>query len=168
MRALMVLLVFGCGLKNESDERTNAEFVAPHEVKRDQMVEIVASYKRGSNGKLLSYRWTIDKTPAGSAAALEASDTQATRFMADVLGMYMVTLVVDDGSNQSAPVTHEIEAKNARPVALVTEVPRAADLGVLVQLDASGSTDCDGDALTYRWYFDHLPEGSNAELSDPN
>jgi hypothetical protein len=80
----------------------------------------------------------------------------------------MVTLIVDDDTNQSAPVTHEIEAKNAPPIALVAEVNRAADLGEVITLDASGSTDCDGDPLTYRWYFDHLPDGSNAELSDPN
>ncbi len=165
---LIGVALSGCALKDESDELTNAEFMAPHEVKRNNMVELTAMYKRGSNGKLLAYRWSIDRSPAGSAASLESTDTQATRFMADRLGMYTLTLVVDDGRNQSAPVTHQIEANNSPPVALVAEVGRALALGSLITLDASGSSDCDGDALTYRWYFDHLPDGSNAELSDPN
>ena len=77
--------------------------------------------------------------------------------MPDLLGEYAVTLVVDDGRNQSSPVTHRLEAKNVPPVALVAEVGRSAPLGEPITLDASGSSDCDGDPLSYRWYFDHLP-----------
>ena len=36
----------------------------------------------------------------------------------------------------------------------------------LVALDGSGSTDADGDTLTYSWSFVSLPTGSTAELSD--
>jgi hypothetical protein len=164
---LALIMTAGCGLKDRSDELTNAAFEAPHVVKRGNMVEVVATYKFGSNGKHLTYLWTIEDQPEGSSAELETLDAQSTRFMADRFGMYMVTLVVDDGRNRSAPVTHMIEAKNVPPVALVAEVGHTAELGEVVTLDASGSTDCDGDALTYRWYFDHLPSGSNAELSDP-
>jgi hypothetical protein len=163
-----VLIIALAGCKVEPDERTSAEFDAPQSVKRNNMVEIVASYKRGANGKPLEYRWSIDAMPPGSSAELESEDTQSTRFMADALGAYMVTLVVFDGRNESAPVTHMIEAKNAPPVALMSEVGRTAELGQLITLDASGSSDCDGDPISYRWYFDHLPEGSNAELSDTN
>lgn len=39
--------------------------------------------------------------------------------------------------------------------------------GELVQLDGSGSTDADGDALDFNWGFSSLPSSSVASLSDP-
>jgi hypothetical protein len=163
----IVLTVFAAGCQNPDSERTSAEFTAPLTVKRRELVEVVADFKRGSNGELLSYRWSLDAQPSGSATSLQSTDTQATSFMTDGLGMYVVSLVVDDGSHESAPVAQTIEAKNVPPVARMAEVGHAADLGQAIMLDATGSTDEDGDPLTYRWYFDFLPEGSNAELSDP-
>ena len=38
-------------------------------------------------------------------------------------------------------------------------------VGASVQLDGSGSTDADGDALTYRWVLNSRPPDSNAALS---
>lgn len=161
-------LLAGCGaLQNHDDERTTAEFTAPLTVKRNGMVEVKATYKRGSNGKPLAYRWKLDRVPEGSAAALKTEDAQATAFMADVLGEYEVTLIVDDGRNQSAPVTQMVKAVNAAPeVTVTTQAGRNVGLGEVVQLEVSGF-DCDDDPITYRWYFDHLPSGSNAEISDP-
>ncbi|MBW2256453.1 MAG: PKD domain-containing protein, partial [Deltaproteobacteria bacterium] len=58
--------------------------------------------------------------------------------------------------------TVENQAPNA-----VANGPATADAGDWVQLDGSGSSDPDGDALNMRWSFVQLPLGSGAVLNDP-
>ena len=40
-------------------------------------------------------------------------------------------------------------------------------LAALVNLDGSGSTDVDGDPLTFEWSLTTVPAGSAAAISDP-
>jgi hypothetical protein len=40
-------------------------------------------------------------------------------------------------------------------------------VGDMVTLDGSGSSDMDGDSLTYSWFFTSRPAGSTATLSNP-
>ncbi|WP_291825922.1 PKD domain-containing protein, partial [Marinobacter sp.] len=54
------------------------------------------------------------------------------------------------------------ETENSAPVA-VSGAPQTVDEGTLVFLDGSGSSDPEGDELTYLW---SQKEGRKAELSD--
>jgi len=73
-------------------------------------------------------------------------------------GIYSFSLVVQDGELESPPdevvVTiigqGEEPEENARPVAEAGQ-DKDATVGELVRLDGRGSTDDDGDALTYDW-----------------
>jgi hypothetical protein len=68
------------------------------------------------------------------------------------------------GGSTSPPST---DTDNTRPVADAGPDQTATEL-VEVQLDGSGSSDADGDPLTFTWEFQSLPDGSTATLSDPD
>jgi hypothetical protein len=84
-----------------------------------------------------------------------------------VIGDYTLTLVVDDGIDDSDPANVVITARdNVAPTASAGDAI-AADTGELVALDASASEDEDEDPLTYVWTLED-PEGADASslLSD--
>lgn len=71
------------------------------------------------------------------------------------------------------PISYEIRqgvfaigGENRPPTADAGD-DRIVRVGTTVQLDASGSTDPDGDPLIFTWSFVSLPSGSSAPLSDP-
>jgi hypothetical protein len=93
-------------------------------------------------------------------------------FTANLAGTYVVNLLVNDGkvnsSNVSA-VTVTASAANSAPVAnagvnqTVTRTGNPAT--VTVTLTGAGSTDANGDTLTYLWALTTRPTGSTASLS---
>ena len=119
------------------------------------------------NGQALTYQWTIVKEPAGSAAELDEAIAVQPRFYANVVGTYIVQLVVTDSeglSSSADQVTVHVE-ENTPPVAHIT-APAQGALEETISLDGSGSTDIDGDALTYQWTVTVKPEGSQAEFAE--
>jgi len=123
---------------------------------------------RDVNGDLLTYSWSFTSKPPGSSAVL-LNDTSATpSFIADLSGTYVVQLIVNDGFYDSVPDTVTIIAdeENVRPVA-DAGLDQDVITGSIVQLNGSGSTDANGDSLTYFWWFSSKPTGSMATLSDP-
>lgn len=87
-------------------------------------------------------------------------------FTADAAGSYVVRLVVRDGTHASAAstVTINAAAANVAPVA-VAGPPQTVQVGSLVNLSGSGSSDANGDTLTYQWALTAKPTGSVAALS---
>jgi len=88
-------------------------------------------------------------------------------FEVDVAGNYLVQLIVNDGSvdSDSASVSINAGSGNTAPVA-DAGTDQAAMVGDSIQLDGSGSSDANGDALAYIWSFTSVPTGSVAALSD--
>ncbi|MBN4063752.1 hypothetical protein JYT79_03120 [Cardiobacterium sp. AH-315-I02] len=109
------------------------------------------------DGDLLTFSWSITSRPAGSFAALSAATTVNPSFEVDVSGSYVVQLIVNDGSVDSAADTVNINTSNSAPVANA-----GADqtmLAGIITLDGSGSSDVDGDALIYSWAVISRPAG---------
>ncbi len=116
------------------------------------------------DGDPLTFSWSFVSIPGGSAAALNGADTVSPRFTIDVPGDYVVQLVVNDDTVDSEPDTVVVSTDNSPPVAdagadqtrLVTET---------ATLDGSGSSDVDGDPLTFAWSFVSKPEGNSGDKS---
>ena len=112
----------------------------------------------------LTYSWALVTKPAGSAATLSNTTTQRPTFVADLLGDYVAQLIVSNGSLNSAPSTVTISNRNIRPVANAG-VNQSVLTGAVISLDGIGSTDADGDPLTYSWTLTTKPQGSTSSLS---
>ncbi|MFA6054869.1 MAG: PKD domain-containing protein [Thermodesulfovibrionales bacterium] len=119
------------------------------------------------DGDSLTFRWSFVALPAGSAAELSGPSEVMPAFFVDRPGTYVIQLIVNDGTVDSAPVTVNVTTANSRPVANGGS-DQTAFVGTPVVLDGSKSGDVDGDSLTFRWSFVSLPAGSAAELSGPS
>jgi len=113
----------------------------------------------------LTYAWTL-QAPFGSSAQLSFANTVHPTFKTDVVGNYVATLTVNNGTNSSASSTVTISTVNSAPVANAGTA-QTVTAGTTVQLNGSGSTDVDGDSLTYSWSL-QVPQNSTATLSNPN
>jgi RHS repeat-associated protein len=112
----------------------------------------------------ISFSWTLEERPAGSAAALSNPVIANPAFTADRPGTYRVRLVVSDGRLESAADHVIISTANSAPVANAGP-DQAVLVGAFVTLDGAGSFDADGDPLGFSWSLLSRPVGSTAALS---
>ena len=112
----------------------------------------------------LTYAWTLT-APDGSTAELAGADSAMPSFTTDVVGDYVAELTVNDGEfsdSDSVTITAVDPAQNQAPVADAGP-DQAVEVGASVALDGTGSSDADGDTLTYSWTLE-APMGSSAVL----
>jgi RHS repeat-associated protein len=114
----------------------------------------------------LTYSWSFTVRPAGSAAVLSDPFAVSPSFSIDRAGSYVIQLIVNDGTADSAPDAVTVSTVNSKPVANAG-ADQSALVGDTITLDGSGSSDADLDPLTYRWSIIARPAGSAATLSDP-
>ena len=117
------------------------------------------------DGDLLTYNWNLTTKPAGSTALLTNPNTANPTLFLDKSGTYVGSLVVNDGLVNSSPDTVIVSTLNVTPVADAGSNQRAR-VNTTATLDGSGSTDADGDPLTYAWSFTAKPTGSVTQLSN--
>lgn len=128
-------------------------------------VQLDGSASSDVEGSPLTFLWTLTSQPSGSTASLSDVTLVNPTLTVDVVGSYVVSLVVNDGTDNSLPNAVLVTAQNTRPVANAgldqTVIP-----GETVQLDGSGSSDPESDPLTYQWTLLSRPVSSAAALSD--
>jgi hypothetical protein len=133
-------------------------------VKAGATVMLSGANSSDADGDPLTFSWSFTSRPTGSVATLTGAATVSPSFVADKPGQYVVQLIVNDGKVNSTPSTVTISSTNTPPVANAGP-NQVVTAPVLVQLDGSGSTDVDGNTLTYRWSLTSIPSGSTAVLS---
>lgn len=127
---------------------------------------------------ILSYEWAFDSLPAGSEAILLNADSRTPSFVADVEGDYTLQLVVSDSDKMSADVVL-VSAVGSIPVNGYPTADAGLDGTAPVNgqfanepgsalLDASASTDPEGDYVFYFWAVTGKPQGSVALIDDPS
>ena len=114
----------------------------------------------------LTYTWTLISKPSTSTAALSSSTSPKPSFTPDLVGTYVATLQVSDGKDRSptSVVTVIASAANSAPVANAGAA-QSVSIAAVVTLNGTGSTDANGDTLTYRWTLTSKPTNSTATLS---
>ncbi|MBL3616339.1 MAG: putative Ig domain-containing protein [gamma proteobacterium endosymbiont of Lamellibrachia anaximandri] len=130
------------------------------------LVTLQGNGSSDADGDALSYLWSLIAVPTTSSASLSDPAAVSPAFIPDVPGDYLGQLIVNDGVTDSAPDTVKISTINSAPVADAGP-DQTSSVGGVVTLDGSGSSDVDGDVLTYSWAFTSKPAGSSASLSDP-
>jgi K319L-like, PKD domain/PKD domain/Calx-beta domain len=129
-------------------------------------VRLDGSRSSDPDGDRLRFSWAFVSIPAGSTAQLSNRRSVTPTFVVDRLGQYVVALTVNDGTVDSVVDTVTISTENTAPVANAG-ADQTAVVNQLIHLDGSGSSDVDGNALTFVWSFVQRPAGSIAALSDP-
>lgn len=140
----------------------------PQSLPVGSVVQLDGTKSTDANGDLLTFSWKMEVWPVGSGATLDYSTEPKASFLADVEGIYILSLTVNDGTYDSEPSYVIIIAadENLTPVANA-----GADQNVLtgdtVYLDGSDSHDGDDDPLSYSWHLDTKPIGSEAVIDNP-
>jgi len=129
------------------------------------LITLDGSASSDADGDPLSFSWSLIAVPATSSATLDNSAISTPAFTLDVPGDYIAQLIVNDGQANSVPDEAIISTQNSRPVANAG-VDQSVTIGDTFQLDASASTDADGDALSWQWSITSQPTDSTATLSD--
>jgi len=146
----------------------------------DDWVQLSGSASFDPDGDELSYSWAFDHLPEGSELGDKemaftrngSGDAMNTAFAPDVVGTYIVSLLVSDGTADSNTdfVIITAETPEARPVANAgSDVAVVA--GTEVSLDGSLSYDPEGRSLNYNWSFVQIATDSTvseASFSDNN
>ena len=129
------------------------------------LVKLDGTASSDRNDDMLTFKWTLIGKPAGSNASIGNAGSPMPSFTADVLGQYMVTLVVNDGKADSAVNAITITAvKDNVPPQAVTGPNQNVKATDTVYLDAANSFDQDNDFLRYTWKLISVPKDSQATL----
>lgn len=141
-----------------------ADAAGPYSVDEGETVELDGTGSSDPDGTITSYSWTITEDPTGEASLTEP-DTATPTFHAPSVDentdvTVELTVTDDDGATDSDTATVTVRAVviNQPPIA-DADGPYSVDEGKTVELDGTGSSDPDGDIVSYSWSITVDPTG---------
>jgi PKD repeat protein len=103
---------------------------------------------------IVAWYWEMVSKPEGSYAQLDRDYVADPTFRPDLVGDYVITLMVSDGNYWSLPDSVVIHASvNQPPTAVITASTTSGSAPLTVTFDGTKSFDPEGRALTYGWDF---------------
>ena len=123
-------------------------------------VELDGTGSSDPDGDGLSYAWSILSEPANSQSNIVSAATSRPTLTAQAPGDYEIELKVTDPRGASGYDTVIVSLTNDPPVAAVDVPATMPAIGEEVLLDASGSSDPNGQSLSYKWTVKSSPPGS--------
>ena len=109
----------------------------------------------------LTYKWYLSRPAADTTAVLSSSTATSPTFYASTAGVYVASLVVTDVNGSASTVSQTrvtASTANSPPLANAGVIQTVSGATPLVTLDGSGSTDADGDTITYAWTIQSAPD----------
>jgi len=133
-------------------------------VLRGEVAVLDGSASFDPDGDPLLFDWQLTSAPEGSSAQLDSTDTDMPLIQIDVVGSYVISLVVSDGELSSPADEIVISTLNTAPIA-EAGVNQEVVVNSNVTFDGSASYDPDGDTISYAWSMVSQPAGSDVVLT---
>ena len=113
-----------------------------------------------ADGDTLSYSWSVMTQPAGASASFDNASAAQPRLQTLVPGVYQIELRVSDVRGGSSTDTVEADLTNDDPVLDLAPTQSSIAVGIPLALDATGSSDPNGQPLSYTWTVNSKPAAS--------
>ena len=158
----LMLFASGCPSDAPVNQAPLADAGQDQSVSGGDLTTLDASGSSDPDGDALGYEWT---QTAGESVTLESPEQETITFVAPNTSgtlRFAVTVTDTGGLSSSDTVNITVQAvENLAPVADAGE-DQSVEGGAVVTLDATGSSDPDGDLITYMW---QQTAGAAVELS---
>ncbi|MCO8265828.1 PKD domain-containing protein [Haloferax sp. AB510] len=139
-------------VQNTNEQPTADLAATPTEIDEGQSVTLDASGSSDPDGTSLSYAWEVVSAPTSGAPTPSGASGDVTL---TTPGEYTYEVTVTDrsgdGKSDTATVTVTVGDVNRAPTASVTASPDEVRAGSGVTLDATDSSDPEGEQLAYDW-----------------
>ncbi|NMP31076.1 YHYH protein [Thalassotalea sp. M1531] len=178
LSSITLVLVAGCGggSSSSSNQNTDNEAVVPtnsapvanagsdQTIQLGSVLELSASQSSDADGDTLTIEWSLTSVPEGSVLTIENNTLEQLSLSPDIIGDYVFSLTVNDGTVNSAPdeVVISVTPESTSNQAPVANAGAAQNTNVdeIVNLTAENSFDPDGDPLSFTWTVTSKPDGS--------